>query len=387
MHQPKWNNTEEFKTYLLNAAQVLSMSTMAFGVPAVIGIEEYGRFAALFALPGTLTVFAQGLYISRVGKCDYNEFRVGACFFNFILTGLAFLVSSFFCGIATGGMVAFIFAVLLERFRWEALTLMCANGQYKKALRDSEVLTFLITVTGLTMAQHFHYRSHILPIVLLGGSMLISTYKLASVNPARMPRTSDLYSCMKSVTSGGFSGVFVRLHEELFIVQMPYTLSLVLGHRQAGVFRLTVSVVKLFFKAFPYRYETVLSDFVEGPPNTDKILRYFLIVNVLSIGSAAFIGVLRAAFPASNTLNSIDVWILSSAGFLAMASIYSPLLVLHHPRYYLVIIAAFALTLLLLLCYGYFWFQVSFLLMQLTIFFAIFRFLQGRIMRQGAFNP
>jgi hypothetical protein len=372
MFGKNWRKTDEYRTSLFNGAQILSMSVTSFGVPFVIGMVKYGEYATLFALPATLSVFVQGLYVSSLKRCGYAEFRSGAGLLNLVFSLLALSIGSIF-GHLDGILMAVLLAFLLERVRWETLALTQGHNCYANTLRDCELIAVVVTSLGLAVAYSFKFQSCLLPVGLICGNLLISIIKLIRVCPKDCSR-SHLANAQR-ILSGGFSGVFIRIHEELFISQMPYTLSFVLGPREVGIFRVTISVAKFFFKVFPYRYEVVIAGHLQRAPEAPRILRYFLLVNLLAIAVAIAAGTANLAFPALEISGAVDIWILSSAGCLALTSSFSPLLLLCRPSYYALVIAGFLVTSGLLLVRGYGSFQLSFVGMNTLFACLILRFL------------
>ncbi len=340
------SSTEAFQTYLLHGAQILSMFMMSFGVPTVIGLSDYGRYAALFALPASVSVFVQGLFSAHLSTSDPGRFRSSAVTLNMLVVSGTLCLGAWFLDIWDAVALATMMAVMLERFRHEILALLANADKYTRALRMGELLGAISTMLFLGAAFSAGMTTYMLPVAILVVNQLLSIFCLARV--ARLRPWTPSRPSIRHLFSGGVSSMFVRAHEEIFITQAPLALSFFAGDRASGMFRVTVSVMKIVFKAFPFRYEKVAYDALNGHLEIKYILRFFVFVNVITAAIIAMVLLFGHLSPLSKLMSAVDIYVLSLSAGMALCCVFLPLFILRDRRCYIPVLAAGATTLLAL---------------------------------------
>ena len=262
------------------------MFNFSFGVPLVIGFHEYGRYAACFAVPATLSVFGQGLFLSLLAHD--NKDAPSHYLFLFLVVTLPPLLITY--TIIFDLYIAFyasaIYISLITRVFLEAHLLFSDRNTYLALSIKIELLAALLTSLSLAGATLLNYQSILLPLGLLVlttvifASLAIPQLQIHPRNPASI---SDITNTFRLL----FKGFSTRLHEEGFVTLMPLFIASGSSNEVAGQFRVGLSFAKAMTKLMPYRHELVFRSIIDGHFDTTRAIRHWLIVSLAYTGLAA----------------------------------------------------------------------------------------------------
>jgi hypothetical protein len=240
--------------------QSINMGLGAFVVPLLIGLTKYGQYSVYFAIPASASVFVHSYFISTARALGVCRFRVLSIRIVVLVGGLIFFGGLLYDSMYGALIATIIFLLLIERLRREAIVLCFVSdtGLIVDRLARVEVRLFLISVVAIGAFACLTAMDGIwLPILLLAGS-LGSAISVFNSIPLQASASVASHGAMGDRST--LRSVFSRIHEELFITQMPLVLSKVEGSfALAGLFRLAVSSAKIVFKLYPYRFDVVIA--------------------------------------------------------------------------------------------------------------------------------
>lgn len=253
------------ETYALNLAQVFHMLLLAGLVPWLIGVEAYGRFAALIALPGTVQSAFEAFAVVILAKYGRRDMLDWPILRVMLPIALAFALA-FFVLLAPGeALLASIMTVLLFS-RSYAFAIAISSGGLTRQIMESEGLILVAYVLVILAGFVLGIRNQTLPVLMvIAGSLLSTWYLLRSTQMPQilLPRRPDV-SRPALPLGMALRGATARAYEDGLLTLSPLVLAAVGSASIAGQFRIFVSVVKVAYKLFPYRYEVVMRDVISG---------------------------------------------------------------------------------------------------------------------------
>lgn len=352
-------------SYLLNVSQIFHMLLLAAFIPWYIGLSEYGKFYAIFAIPGIVQSTFETWCISTISRARVRTspvpLIVGAC-----LAALFLVIINTYLERIPSYMVfsgIFLAAVLCFRTYGYAIAISLNAGVRDAVI--SELMIFGSYLIVCLVGISFEIRGATLPFLMVTTACLTSgIYLLYMRQPLKKEGVinSDLAFNAAAERKRGFSALFGRLYEDGVITLSPLVLAAIVNPVVAGQFRVFSSVVKLLYKLFPYRYEIVIRDMFRGVLNVSKLLRISALFSALPI----------VIFPVALLLikDEVDLSLLifiSMAGCVAsMISLY-PAASLVNGKLHYGCAALIFFTILLSYIYGEIGFSVGFLATNLIV--------------------
>ena len=249
------------ESYALNLAQISNMLILAGFVPWFIGIENYGYFSAIAALPGMIQSSFEAYCVAVLAKYQRRDvvdiviWRVILPVSFCIATGFLLLLDPLYA------VLAVVMVVLMFCRSYYFAVLITSEGLTRKIIQGEFVVTIVYSVT-IGLAAMCGMDDYLLPILMVTLSsvvyvwLLMRTCKSSSKVLPRMPRVQlpqiSFPFYIRSATA--------RAYEDGFLSLAPLVLTLTSSAAVAGQFRVYVSIVKAAYKMFPYRYEIVVRD-------------------------------------------------------------------------------------------------------------------------------
>lgn len=234
--------------------QICSMVIFAIIIPLYIGLEQYGRFSAIFATCG----FFIGLietYLTMIflNGTSQKQSINGVFLLSLLSIFLIFPISVYFLNTKDILFPTLIFIFFLFK-NWFTARLYTLDSPLKYLLLSEAVYlsTYLIV---LSIGYILGVKSYLTPIYMLLSSTLFSSIFLYFIFPEKKhfeKKTYDLIS---------IKDLFGKLYEDLFITVSPLLIMNFFSESSAGLFRIFVTIMKGFSKVFPYRYELIILDF------------------------------------------------------------------------------------------------------------------------------
>jgi hypothetical protein len=310
--------------------QSVNMGLGAFIVPLLIGIAEYGQYSAYFAIPASASVFVHSYLIATARTFGLSRFRHISIRIVALVGGLIFLGGLFYDGIYMALIVTMIFVFLIERLRREVVVLCFGadTGLTLDRLGRVEVRLFLTSVVAIGAFVYLNVMDGIwLPILLLAGSLVSAISVFNSIPLQASASSAGLGEAGQQST---LRSVFSRIHEELFITQMPLVLSRIEGSfALAGLFRLAVSAAKIVFKLYPYRFDVVIAARGSGLMALRQLRVFTAIIILLPpvvviLFWSMFGPLLARAGCCESLMDPIFLGVFSVSGMLAVASAFLP---------------------------------------------------------------
>lgn len=253
------------ETYALNIPQMFHMVVLAGFVPWHIGVENYGRFAALIAIPGLVQSFFEAFCVSillRYGRKDMLDRPILVV----VLPIVAAFVIAFFLlltpvhALLASAMTVFLFC------RSFAFALAVSSGILTRELAMSEGLILVCYVGIALLGIPLGIRDFTLPMIMVVVACAVSSWYLLRAIRTRQVMTSDRpgVGIPPLPLSMALRAVSARAYEDGSLTLSPLVLALTVSPAMAGQFRIFVSAIKVAYKLFPFRYEVVMRDVTSG---------------------------------------------------------------------------------------------------------------------------
>ena len=234
----KINYLEKF-TYMHNFSQIVSMFTLAFVCPLVIGIENYGLYASLYAIPG----FFHGsleTYLIRTLNKNQKNFLSNFIFFCLISLIIIFCLTYFFFGFEMIFYSLILYIGLIFRSFFYSIATQKTN-KLQSVIYSEWIISFVyVFILGYCYFNQF--KSFIIPIIMIVASCFIGGVFLFYFSKSYLKNIS--FTLAKN---HNFIDLFGRLYEDLFITSSPLIVYNFFGAKESGIFRILVSVLKALF--------------------------------------------------------------------------------------------------------------------------------------------
>lgn len=305
------------EVYALNFSQFLNMAVMAISVPWIIGLENYGIFAAAFALPGVIQSFTEALILILLtrGMGRTQSVKYGIITYA-PLSALCFSIWFYF---ENSPYVLWSFALLLSIvWRTAVLSPMLFSGKMTTDIVISELIISVVYTTFVAFFAFHQIGSVTLPFIMIIMASCLSTIYLM-VRPF-----AHKLECNQEIGSTSSEPVsfwqiarlsFGRSYEDGFLTVMPLVLAQSTSAYFAGQFRVLVSIVKAAYKLFPLRYDIVLRELAGGTISRSFVLRSILVAGFLfpvcCLLAATLLGFRGAP----------ELWILVTSGGFTVATL------------------------------------------------------------------
>lgn len=254
------------ETYALNAAQILHMALLAGFVPWHIGLESYGRFAALVTLPGLVQSSFEVICVTMLSEHRRRD-MLRAAILHFAMPLYLATVAGFFLYLADPVLAASaaVMALLLLA-RSYAFSIAIVSGVMTKRILQSEAIIFVVYACVALYCVANDIRSEYMPLVMVSLASLATACFLiaASRSPVVVLPGGQDGAVPRLPLAKLAQSASLRFFEDGYLTLSPLILASVLGAAVAGQFRIFVSVAKAAYKLFPFRYEVVLRDLNNG---------------------------------------------------------------------------------------------------------------------------
>lgn len=242
-----------YSTYAINGAQLFNMAVNALAVPAVIGIEAYGKFAAVFAAPAILqsTLEAYAAVSLSASSRDrrfwprFSGIAAVALAGVFVLYFAIFDVTAAILSVGLGATMIFrgsvSSAVYMGRAEPVALIVL------------SEFITLAVYLSVLALALYLGSTSYVIPIAMIFFASICSGVMMLALRGKQAAPSAEGVRPPLSLHL-----LLSRFYEDAIITVTPLFLAKVFGLTVAGDFRILASLMKGLSKAFPFRWEMLL---------------------------------------------------------------------------------------------------------------------------------
>lgn len=272
------------ESYILSIPQMFHMVILAGFIPWYIGVEDYGRFAAVIAIPGLFQSFFEAYCVSILLR--YKQRAILRRTIVFIVIPLIVFISvSFFLYLPLLHAVLTSAATVALFCRSYTFAIAISSGSLTRVIATSEGLIFLCYIIIALLGIHFEIRDITLPIVMIGVASAISFLQLQHVIRDRqifasMGKSESIKALPLNVIIGA---LLVRAFEDGLLTLSPLVLALTVSTTIAGQFRILVSAIKVVYKLFPFRYEVVMRDVGSGDQSFHKLSLACVLCSVSSV--------------------------------------------------------------------------------------------------------
>lgn len=273
------------ETYLLNASQALHLVVLAGFVPWYVGMESYGEFAALIAVPGLIQSSFEAYAIAFLsGNGDRRNLRKAISFVLIPSAIILFIGYAGFIGISVGFVTAVVASTLYYRSYGFAVAI--STGRMTSQLMRSDALILCIYLGVLFVCVALGVRDYLLPSAMVCGASFISGWYLLRGADALCSRYDDVEKQEPLPKKLALRAASARLYEDGFLSLSPLILAAATSSAAAGQFRVFVSAIKAIYKLFPVRYEIAMRDLVRGCLRLSLISKASWSFSVVSVVAA-----------------------------------------------------------------------------------------------------
>jgi hypothetical protein len=253
------------ETYLLNFSQLFHMVMLAAFVPWLIGLEAYGTYAALVALPALFQSAFEAFCVTvlaRFGSRDLLKLPVLRVMLPISAAGAAAFFALFDPLTALLGSIT---SVLLFT-RSYAFAIAISTGVLTRKIMQSEGLIVLAYVVVLVVCVALDIKNFQVPMLMVIAASALSAWYLlhAARGLLHAPESSPDLANASLPLGLVVRATTARAFEDGLLTLSPLLLALMVSPTIAGQFRIFVSAVKLAYKCFPLRYEIVVRDVLGG---------------------------------------------------------------------------------------------------------------------------
>jgi len=259
------------RTYSIQFSQILNMFTLALLVPYVIGFFEYGKYAALYAIPG----FFQGMIETYVMLLLVKSSLTSAVLKHililaFVATLLVFSITLSVFELRSALYVIPLFISLLFRSVVTSMAYSNVKLELTKVI-IAEALTLLLYILILAACIIGGIDTFYVPYyMVIGGAIISAIYLLGFIKKSYVSEPQDLMTADKIFSP---RNLLARIYEDLFITVAPLLMMRAFGATIAGEYRVILSFFKGISKVFPYKYELILRSVREGNFDSVKFIK------------------------------------------------------------------------------------------------------------------
>ncbi len=272
------------ESYLLNIPQMFHMAVLAGFVPWYIGVENYGRFAAVIAIPALFQSIFEAFCVTILIRYQIREVLKPAIVF--VVFPLVVLVSILFTIFLP--LLEAILATLMTVFlfgRSYTFAVAISSGIMTRAIIKSEFLILIFYFIIILFCAQFEVRDITLPMAMIGVASAASFFQLQyEMRHLRIMSKNNKKENVKALPRKiVIQAIMTRAYEDGLLTLSPLLLALTVSTTMAGQFRILVSAIKVAYKFFPYRYEVVLRDVGSGRQSFYKLFGATIFVSVVSV--------------------------------------------------------------------------------------------------------
>lgn len=253
-------------------------------VPWYVGMDSYGSFAALIALPGFVQSSFESYAIAVLSASRKKSALRKAIWFVLVpvLVALFFAYTyflSFFIAVIATIMAALLF------YRSYAFAVAISSGSMTSRLMRSDVLIFSAYLGVIVISAGLGIRDYLLPVAMVcGASLLSGWYLLHAPGGANQMNLLSRSEKEESLPKGlAIRAASARFYEDGFLSLSPLVLAAATSSVPAGQFRVFVSAVKAAYKLFPLRYEVAMRELLHGKLRRALLVRASWIFCAISI--------------------------------------------------------------------------------------------------------
>lgn len=326
----------------LNGTQLLHMCIAAIAVPAIIGVEQYGKYASLFAIPGAVSGFIETIFILSAGLTRLNirdTKKIASLILAVSCIAIVLCYATFGFEYACCSLA--IIAIFSFRSLWMSRVLGKHGNNLFRPLLISDTLTTLGYVLAIALSASTDFLDYRMPIlmVLIGGTLSGTSYMLF------FRRLDSQKSDKPEIIQLKLGHIIGRTYEELFYTLFPLILNHLKSSHEAGLYRITISVFKGISKIFPYRYETFATQSSVGSFASRVFIRDAMIFTLL--WSLICLGLLIGGKTWDVPYTSTNMLMLSaSAGPSVCLAVTLPTYGIRHQSLHILTFIAFTIMLL-----------------------------------------
>lgn len=266
-----------------------------------------------------------------------------------------------------------MFLIMHERVKWECISIFSNKAKFIKSLVKLDLLTFFASVSLLMVFVILEIKSYALPFIIVFIQMF-GVYIFYRVSYDGQ-KNSPYWQMIFEVKFSQFKWALARTHEELFLTLMPMIFGILTSLTDASNYRISVSVLKLSFKAFPYRQDLLIAEFKSKTPSMRILIIQLLILFLLSVATLLVIWHGYSYYSFLHIFHGVMYPVILGGCFVAFISIFGPLFNSWDIPLNLLSIISFAITVLALALFGLQGFYITFVgahvLMTILMFWII----------------
>lgn len=299
------------------------MLLMSIVVPFYIGLERYGKFIIIFALPATASVFLQSFYLENANRFGIDRVFSISLGLGFICTFIIFLTQCLHLEIINASLSALLFLIMHERAKWECISIFSNKEKFIKFLVKLDLLTLFVSGSLLLVFVILEIKSYAVPFIIVFTQMfgVYIFYRFTYDGQKNSPDWRMIFE----IKFSQFKWALARTHEELFLTLMPMIFGILTSLSDASNYRISVSVLKLSFKAFPYRQDLLIAEFKSKTPSTRILVFQLIILFLLSVTTLMIIWYGYSYYSFLNIFHGVMYPVILSGCFVAFISIFGPL--------------------------------------------------------------
>lgn len=302
-------------TYAINASQICNMLLTAFVVPLMIGAEQYGQYAAVFALPAFLQSGIEAYAVLNLSRgirtrsfwLSYSGLALGATLVSALVCGYLF---DPYAAVWAGALSA----ALMFRGAASALVYTHLSISFVRVNVTAEALTFGVYLIVLLLGLIAQASPYTIPLAMVVTASLVAGSYLLHKGMQPVGTTDQ----QASTERGGWRFLWARSYEDLSLTLMPLFLASSFGLSLAGEFRVIVSGMKVLSKLFPFRYEVILRGSRLGEFDIRTFAKVSAIFVLLGFGVAAVLFLMRGNIFLSE---GTPIWVVALSSGALVASL------------------------------------------------------------------
>ena len=283
-------NKKIIETYAIQFSQLCHMVVLAFLIPILIGVEEYGKYAAMYAIPGFFQGMIETFVMLMLMKSILNKPFLKV-FFSIVVVAIVmiFTISFFLFQLKEVFLILTLFCCLI--FRATLISGVYNNTEVSiNKIIIGELLTLLTYVLIIFACYFFYIRSYLLPLfTVCGGAVFSGIYFL------RFLRIGTKDNIEKIKTKEVVRSLLARTYEDSLLTLTPILIINVFNAKIAGEFRIITSIIKGMLKLFPYKYELIVRYVKEGSFRIESLIKFsiiFIFFGILLYGGVNLFSVL-----------------------------------------------------------------------------------------------
>ena len=345
-------------------SSIISMGLIAFVAPLVLGMVNYGNYVIETTVVLVVAGILEVIVVVTLNESNLSKrmvpLRSILLFLTIFLVGLVFVFQFIFSSLVPVCLFLALF------FRTSLLAVNTRSNLITLPMMIlSELLFSLAFVSCLFVFISFNRE---------GSQMLIWTNTISQV-VAGIPL---LNSVLKNSTFESSSRVSIRtalplilsrLPEDMFYLLIPFIVGVKGGPEDAAALRIVGSTTKAAAKLTPVRFDTLLF-YLKRQRNLEHVRPEISHIVAATIFCLSFILIAQQTLVTVYAIQRASSILLYSAPFVVIATILSPVLIVH--RAFTLIFTNLLMLATLLICSFFYFDMLTITVITIYVFYSIF---------------